>query len=137
MYEINPGKQGNVLFGSDNALRLWDLRTPHAPPAVLKVFFFFFLTFVTGPTRSLSLKLTDTRVYGPQIRARLVTAAHLCGVVVRKLRAVRVGQCPLTLGPAHPPHPASRAQGHHLEPLKPQRPANPPATGKPQLNPKP
>ena len=76
---INPFQQGNVLFGSDNALRLWDLRTPHAPPAVLKVFFFFFfLTFVTGPTRSLSLKLTDTRVYEPQIRARLVTTAHVC-----------------------------------------------------------
>ena len=38
------------------------------PPA-LSVFFFF--TLVTGPTRSLSLKLSDTRVYEPQIRARL------------------------------------------------------------------
>ena len=34
---------------------------------------FFFFTLVTGPTRSLSLKLSDTRVYEPQIRARLGT----------------------------------------------------------------
>ena len=33
--------------------------------------FFFFLTLVTGPRRSLSLKLRDTRVDEPQIRARL------------------------------------------------------------------
>ena len=31
----------------------------------------FFFTLVTGPRRSLSLKLGDTRVYEPQIRARL------------------------------------------------------------------
>jgi len=35
----------------------------------------FFLTLVTGPRRSLSLKLSDTRVYEPQIRARLGTTA--------------------------------------------------------------
>jgi len=33
--------------------------------------FSFFFTLVTGPRRSLSLKLSDTRVYEPQIRARL------------------------------------------------------------------
>jgi len=33
-------------------------------------FFFFFCTLVTGPRRSLSLKLSNTRVYEPQIRAR-------------------------------------------------------------------
>ena len=33
-----------------------------------KSFFFFFFTLVTGPRRSLSLKLSDTRVYEPQIR---------------------------------------------------------------------
>ena len=38
-------------------------------------FFFFFFTLVTGPRRSLSLKLSDTRVYEPQIRARLGTTA--------------------------------------------------------------
>ena len=34
-------------------------------------FFFFFFTLVTGPRRSLSLKLSDANVYEPQIRARL------------------------------------------------------------------
>ena len=48
-------------------------------------FFFFFFTLVTGPRRSLSLKLSDTRVYGPQIRARLGTTAHFFEVVVLKL----------------------------------------------------
>ena len=51
---------------------------------------FFFFTLVTGPRRSLRLTLGDTRVYGPQVRARLVTIAHLCQVVVLKLRAVPV-----------------------------------------------
>jgi len=37
----------------------------HCEPAVLQAtsFFFFFFTLVTGPRRSLSLKLSDTRVY--------------------------------------------------------------------------
>jgi len=52
---------------------------------------FFFFTLVTGPRRSLFLKLGDTRVYEPQIRARLGTTAHFCGVVVLKLRAVAGG----------------------------------------------
>ena len=33
-------------------------------------------TLVTGPGRSVSLKLSDTRVHEPQIRARPVTTAH-------------------------------------------------------------
>ena len=37
--------------------------------------------------RSLSLKLSDTRVHESQIRARLGTTAHFCKVVVLKLRA--------------------------------------------------
>jgi len=41
-------------------------------------FFFFFFTLVTGPRRSLGLKLSDTRVYTPQIRARLGTTTHFC-----------------------------------------------------------
>ena len=36
-------------------------------------FFFFFITLVAGRRRSLSLKLSDARVYEPQIRARLGT----------------------------------------------------------------
>ena len=51
-------------------------------------FFFFFVTLVTGPRRSLSLKLSDTRVYEPQIRALLGTDSHLCEAVVLKLRTV-------------------------------------------------
>ena len=38
--------------------------------------------------RSLGLKLSDTRAYEPQIRARLGTTAHFCKEVVLKLRAV-------------------------------------------------
>jgi len=49
--------------------------------------FFFFFTLVTGPRRYLSLKLSDTRVYEPQIRARLGTTAHVCKV--QSLRILR------------------------------------------------
>jgi len=38
----------------------------------------YFFTLVTGPRRSLNLKLSDTKVYEPQIRARLGTTAHCC-----------------------------------------------------------
>ena len=34
--------------------------------------FFFFFTLVTGPTRSLNLNPSDTRVYAPQTRAQCV-----------------------------------------------------------------
>ena len=63
------------------------------------VVFFFFFTLVTGPIRSLSLKLSDTRVYEPQIRARLGTTAHLCKVVVLDLNrlSLRITTC-LCLG---------------------------------------
>jgi len=55
--------------------------------------FFCFFTLVTGPRRSLNLKLSDKRVYEPQIRARLGTTAHFCGYEgggVRSLKALRV-----------------------------------------------
>ena len=39
--------------------------------AEVTLLFFFFSTLVTGPRRSLSLKLSDTRVYEPQIRAEV------------------------------------------------------------------
>ena len=39
---------------------------------------FFCFTLVTGSRRSLSLKLSDTRVYEPQIRARLGTSGTKC-----------------------------------------------------------
>ena len=38
-----------------------------------------------------SLELSDTKVYEPQIRALLGTAAHFCEVVVLKLRTVPIG----------------------------------------------
>jgi len=67
-----------------------------------KVFFFFFCTLVTGPKRSLSLKLSDTRVYEPQIRARLGTTAHFCegeeGVGVREPQRRPEEPCGLGLG---------------------------------------
>ena len=45
-------------------------------------FLLFFFTLVTGPRRSLRLKLSDARVYEPQIRARLGTTVHFCEVVM-------------------------------------------------------
>ena len=48
--------------------------------------FFFFFTLVTGPRRSLSRKLCDTRVFEPQIRARLVDLNPECGRVPRRAR---------------------------------------------------
>ena len=59
-----------------------------SPQVLASFLFFFFFTLVTGPRRSLSLKLSKTRVDEPQIRARLGTTAHLCKVIVPKLRAV-------------------------------------------------
>ena len=46
------------------------------------IFLLFFFTLVTGPRRFLSLKLSDTGVYEPPVRARLGTTAHFCLVVV-------------------------------------------------------
>jgi len=48
----------------------------------------FFFTLVTGPSWSLSLKLSDTRVYEPEIRARLGTTAHFCEVVLPEAGSV-------------------------------------------------
>ena len=48
----------------------------------------FFFTLVTGPRRSLSLKLSDTKVYEPQIRARLGNHnTTILGVCERGYRA--------------------------------------------------
>ena len=38
-----------------------------------------------------SLKLSDTKVYEPEIRALLETASHFCEVVVLKLRTLPIG----------------------------------------------
>ena len=66
-------------------------------------YFFFFFTLVTGPRRSLSLKLSDTRVYEPQIRAcgtcpfagrRAPTcSARLCVAAVSRVRVGARAPC--------------------------------------------
>ena len=48
---------------------------------------FFVFTLFTGPIRSLSLKLSDTRVYEPQIRARLGTTG---GTLVAKSTEIHI-----------------------------------------------
>ena len=53
---------------------------PAPPPATLVNFFFF--TLVTGRKRSLSLTLSDTRVYEPQIRS-----CHHLGLPEKSSRA--------------------------------------------------
>ena len=55
---------------------------PRTDSAVKKYFGFFFFTLVTGPRRSVSLKLSETGVYEPQIRGLLVATTHLCEGVV-------------------------------------------------------
>ena len=68
-----------------------EARSSACPPfSKLSAFFFFFFTLSTSPRRSLSLKLSKTRVYEPQIRARLITTAHFFEAVILKLRAVPV-----------------------------------------------
>jgi len=69
-------ERGNGLAGHEQRM--------HAFEKVAATFFFFFFTLVTSPRRSLRLKLSNTRVYEPQIRAPLGTTAHLCRVVVLK-----------------------------------------------------
>ena len=56
------------------------------PPPVLAILFFFF-TLVIGPRRSLSLKLIDTRVYEPQMRARLGDCVLLSPLLLRQHRS--------------------------------------------------
>ena len=56
-------------------------RLPEDCPRDLALLFFFF-TLVTGPRRSLSLKLSDTRVYEPQMRARLGTTRDLASLLL-------------------------------------------------------
>ena len=67
--------------------------------------FFLFFSLVTGPRRSLGLKLSDTRVYEPEIRARLGTTAHFSpadGFLV-EITSIRdpSPRTPQTLTPSH------------------------------------
>ena len=48
------------------------------------------------------LELSDRKFHEPQIRARLGTAAHLCEVVVLKLRTVQIGTAPTHISRAAP-----------------------------------
>ena len=59
------------------------VRDPLTPKR--KVFFLcFFFTIVTGPRRSLSPKLGDTRVSEPQIRAQMADGELLAGPASRR-----------------------------------------------------
>ena len=62
--------------------------TPQPPRSKPRTFF----TLVTGPRRSLSLKLSDTKVYAPQIRARL--GNHNTTILEPHTRYSRTGQVP-------------------------------------------
>ena len=46
-----------------------------------------------------SLELSDTKVYAPEIRARLGTSAHFCEEVVLKLGAFGIDQTCSSSGP--------------------------------------
>ena len=61
----------NYLYGVENTGFRRKYRVQEETDA--GPFFFFFFTLVTGPRGSLSLELSDARVYEPQIRARLGT----------------------------------------------------------------
>jgi len=83
--------------------------------------FFFFFTLVTGPRRSLSFKLSDARVYEPQIRAHLGTTAHFCKVVVgetsrgrvRRRWTERAWQSPYRTVASRPNRPVLKSQLAH------------------------
>jgi len=74
------GPRGRGRGGGGSGEDRWEAkaeRDASSSSNAVSFFFFFFFTLGTGPRRSLSLKLSDTRVYEPQIRARLVTTATL------------------------------------------------------------
>ena len=94
---------GNLHLGNYlGAIRQWvqnqDVYDNHFMVPLL----FFFFTLVTGSRRSLSLKLSDTRVYEPQIRARLGTTIHICEVGVLKLFRSRHKQLRVFFHWSHP-----------------------------------
>ena len=74
-------ERGTPLSRLDmKVFKRWVCVSVYVPSSSATVLFFFF-SLVTGPRRSLRLKMSDTRVYEPQIRARLGTTAHFCEVV--------------------------------------------------------
>ena len=71
----------------EHALRRRVFSSRRQPPGAARAArILFFLTLVTGHRRSLNLKLSDTRVCEPQIRARLGTTAHFCSPIWRGRR---------------------------------------------------
>jgi len=56
-------------------------------------FFFFVFTLVTGPRRSLSLKLSDKRVHEPQIRARDELLRCPCQIIDGNFSYKSVSNC--------------------------------------------
>ena len=55
----------------------------HRRPPLPSAYFFFFSTLVTGPRRSLGLKLGGKRVCEPEIRARLESTARFSIMSIR------------------------------------------------------
>ena len=75
----NPGTWGDIYSISTKPRNAGWYRAESSRARLHKprrMFFFFFFTLVTGHCRSLSLKLSDIRVYEPQIRARLGTTGR-------------------------------------------------------------
>ena len=91
-YMALPPKHGAISYHatwryilSSFEMRAGNLRPeigPRSTSPTPGIFFFFFFALVTGPKRSLSLDLGDTRIFEPQIRACLGTTAHFYNVVV-------------------------------------------------------
>ena len=89
-----------VLLGFN---RVYNLHVEDAR-VVLGPVFFFFVTLVTGPRRSLSLKLSDTRVYEPRIPA--------CGTRTNRPQTSRARRTPPSRTcPPPPPACASALSG--------------------------
>jgi len=68
-------KLSNLLLPQSGHVLSWPSTTTPRSSRAPEYLLFFFFTLVTDPRRSLRLKLSDTRVYAPQIRARLGTTA--------------------------------------------------------------
>ena len=102
---------------------LLGVRRSRAHPRPKFFFFFVFFTLVTGPKRSLSLDLSDTRVYASQMRTTQICLSIF--VVVMKGQGGAARMAPITYAPqtlqgnlAHKKHPPPRtlhqdyASGH-------------------------
>ena len=82
-----PKKSGKKKICTRNppvyhSAEILSIPSPMKSGRFLVQIFLLFFTLVTGPSRSLGREMSDTRVYEPQIRARLRTTAHFCQAVV-------------------------------------------------------